>query len=118
MLRAFSHWDFPKGMVEEGETPKEAAVREVAEETTITGVEFVWGDVSLDTGPYGKGKTSRYFIGATGQQAVTLPVNPDVGRPEHHEWRWLSFDEARSLSTPRVEAVIDWAEMQMQNVRQ
>lgn len=41
MLRAFNHWDFPKGMLEEGETPKQAAVREVDEESTITDIEFV-----------------------------------------------------------------------------
>ena len=33
LLRAFNHWDFPKGMVEAGEQPIEAAVREVREET-------------------------------------------------------------------------------------
>ena len=27
LLRAFTHWDFPKGMVEPGEQPLEAAIR-------------------------------------------------------------------------------------------
>ncbi len=31
----FNHWDFPKGHVEAGETDKEAAIREVIEETGI-----------------------------------------------------------------------------------
>lgn len=116
MLRAFNHWDFPKGMLKEGETPRQAALREVAEESTITEIEFAWGDASLDTGPYGRSKTARYFIGVTSQEAVTLPVNPEIGRPEHHEWRWLSLNEARSLVTPRVELVLDWAEKQMNNL--
>ena len=30
-------WTFPKGLVEEGETPEEAAVREVLEETGVEG---------------------------------------------------------------------------------
>jgi 8-oxo-dGTP pyrophosphatase MutT (NUDIX family) len=30
-------WQLPKGHIEEGETPEEAAVREVAEETGVTG---------------------------------------------------------------------------------
>ena len=30
MLRAYHHWDFPKGMVEDGETPFDAALREIA----------------------------------------------------------------------------------------
>lgn len=36
MIRRKGWWDLPKGHVEEGETPSEAAVREVAEETGLT----------------------------------------------------------------------------------
>jgi 8-oxo-dGTP pyrophosphatase MutT (NUDIX family) len=36
MLRAYRHWDFPKGICEAGETPMQAALREVGEETGIT----------------------------------------------------------------------------------
>ena len=35
LLRAYKHWDFPKGMVEADEAPLAAARREVAEETGI-----------------------------------------------------------------------------------
>ena len=35
LLRAYKHWDFPKGMVEVDEAPLDAARREVAEETGI-----------------------------------------------------------------------------------
>ncbi len=31
MLRAFHHWDFPKGIRERGEEPMQAAIREVGE---------------------------------------------------------------------------------------
>ncbi len=37
------HWDFPKGNVEKGEAERETAVREVAEETGLTRIEFVEG---------------------------------------------------------------------------
>ena len=40
LLRAFNHWDFPKGMVEAGEQPLEAAIREVQEESLIEDLEF------------------------------------------------------------------------------
>ncbi|MGH8313228.1 MAG: NUDIX domain-containing protein, partial [Gammaproteobacteria bacterium] len=33
LLRAWRYWDFPKGAVEPGETPLQAAIREVREET-------------------------------------------------------------------------------------
>ncbi|MFO7859140.1 MAG: NUDIX domain-containing protein, partial [Ectothiorhodospiraceae bacterium] len=35
LLRAYQYWDAPKGRVEAGETPLEAARREVREETGI-----------------------------------------------------------------------------------
>jgi 8-oxo-dGTP pyrophosphatase MutT (NUDIX family) len=37
------HWDFPKGNIEYGEQEKEAATREIREETGITDVEFIDG---------------------------------------------------------------------------
>jgi 8-oxo-dGTP pyrophosphatase MutT (NUDIX family) len=35
------HWGFPKGHAEDGETDKEAAARELFEETSLTVVEFL-----------------------------------------------------------------------------
>ena len=43
LLRAFRNWDFPKGVVESGEDPLDAAKREVAEETGIEDLNFRWG---------------------------------------------------------------------------
>ena len=51
LLRAFNHWDFPKGMVETGEEPLAAAIREVREETLIADLQFAWGEVYTETGP-------------------------------------------------------------------
>ncbi len=62
LLRAYRNWDFPKGLVEAGEEPIEAAIREVREETTLEDISFDWGMVFMDTGPYNKGKISRYYI--------------------------------------------------------
>ena len=109
MLRAYRNWDFPKGLCEAGETPMEAAVREVGEETSIAGLEFEWGDRHLETGPYNRGKVARYYLASTTQEAVEMGVSPELGRPEHHEFRWVSFDEAFDLSAPRVREVVKWA---------
>jgi hypothetical protein len=51
LLRAFNHWDFPKGMVEAGEQPLEAAIREVQEESLIEDLEFRWGESSTRDRP-------------------------------------------------------------------
>jgi bis(5'-nucleosidyl)-tetraphosphatase len=109
MLRAWHHWDFPKGIREAGEQPLEAAVRELGEETGISAIDFDWGERFLETGPYSHGKVARYYLARTNESAVVLGPSPETGRPEHHEWRWLSFDEAFDLASPRVRDVVRWA---------
>jgi len=109
MLRAYKNWDFPKGMCEQGEQPLEAALREVGEESGITKLSFEWGDRFMETGPYHRGKTARYYLAQTTEETIVMGVSPDLGRPEHHEYRWVSFDEAHDLSAPRVREVVTWA---------
>lgn len=109
MLRAYHHWDFPKGLREHGEVPVETAVREVGEETGIADVAFEWGDRHIETGPYSRGKTARYYLGATSTAEVVMGPSPETGVPEHHEWRWVTFDEAYDLASPRVRNVVQWA---------
>ena len=110
LLRAFRYWDFPKGMLEPGETPMQAALREVTEETTLTGLKFFLGEQFTETGPYSHGKTARYYLAVSDVGLVSLPVNPELGRAEHNEYRWMPAREARSLLSPRVLVVLDWAE--------
>ena len=109
MLRAYHHWDFPKGIVEKGEEPMQAALRELCEETGIDETKFEWGDRYMETGPYSRGKTARYYLASTEQDQVVLGPSPETGEPEHHEWRWVSFDEAHDLASPRVREVVRWA---------
>jgi len=109
LLRAFHHWDFPKGIREPGEDPMQAALREVTEETGIDDLAFEWGDRFFETGPYSKGKVARYFLAQTAQEEITMGLSPETGEPEHHEWRWVSFDEAYDMGSPRVRSIVQWA---------
>jgi 8-oxo-dGTP pyrophosphatase MutT (NUDIX family) len=109
VLRAYKNWDFPKGLVEPGESELDAARRECAEETGLAELDFPFGDAHRDTVPYAGGKVARYFLAETQVAAITLPVSPELGRPEHHEWRWVSFEEAEELLPPRLAVVLDWA---------
>lgn len=109
MLRAYRNWDFPKGLVENGEDPLAAARREVTEETLISDLAFNWGESFYETAPYSRNKVARYYIAQTASEAVTLPVTPELGRPEHHECRWLTLEDAQALASPRIEPVLDWA---------
>lgn len=108
LLRAHDYWDFPKGMVEPGEDPLQAAQREVEEETTLRHLDFRWGHGCTETAPYGKNKIARYYLAESKEGGVMLPVSPELGHPEHDEYRWLSYDAARALLVPRVQAVLDW----------
>lgn len=109
MLRCFRNWDFPKGLVEDGEQPLDAAVRETAEESGIADLAFDWGTGFVETAPYGRNKVARYYLARSGTERVTLPVSPELGRPEHHEARWVDVAEARALAPPRLQPVIEWA---------
>ena len=110
LLRAYNHWDFPKGMVEPGEEPLAAAIREVREETLIEDLEFAWGEVYTQTNPYSRGKVARYYLAKTRTVEVTLPVIEALGRAEHNEFRWVDRAQAMRLVSPRVAPIIEWAD--------
>ena len=109
VLRAYKNWDFPKGRVEAGEEPIVAAKREATEETGLTDLRFSFGDAYRETLPYAGGKIARYYLAESPEESVQLPISHELGRPEHHEWRWVSFDEAEDLLPPRLALVLEWA---------
>jgi 8-oxo-dGTP pyrophosphatase MutT (NUDIX family) len=109
LLRAYNHWDFPKGMVEAGEEPLAAAIREVEEETLIKDLEFAWGEQYTQTGPYSRGKIARYYLARTNTEKISLPVSEELGRAEHSEYRWVDYQTALKLVSPRLKPVLEWA---------
>lgn len=109
ILRSYRNWDFPKGTVEPGEAPLAAARREVAEESALTELEFRWGEIWCETAPYAGGKVARYYLAAAPTGEVDLPVNQELGRPEHHEFRWVTLVAARRRLPPRLQGVLAWA---------
>ena len=109
LLRAYANWDFPKGLVEPGEDDLACARREVAEETGLADLDFPFGEEFRETLPYSGGKVARYYLAETEEEVIVLPVSPELGRPEHDEWRWATVDEAEDLLPPRLALVLDWA---------
>jgi ADP-ribose pyrophosphatase YjhB (NUDIX family) len=91
-------WGLPKGGVEAGETPAQTALREIAEETGMSGV--VEGDLgSIDYWFYARDrggrihKTVHYFlVRATGGST-------DAHDHEVREARWVEVGEALGLMT-------------------
>ena len=108
VLRAYKNWDFPKGVVEPGEEPIDAAKREATEETGISDLDFCFGESYRETIPYAAGKVARYYLAETREEDVRLPISHELGRPEHHEWRWVSVEEAEDLLPPRLALILDW----------
>lgn len=110
LLRSFKYWDFPKGMVEAGEEPWDAALREVSEETSLTKFSTPWGKDYFETEPYGRGKVARYYLlkSEEDKEIVFIP-NPVTGIIEHHEYRWVSYEDAHELLGLRVQKALNWA---------
>lgn len=114
LMRAYQYWDFPKGGVEENENKLIAAMREVKEEAGINNLNFKWGKSFHQTEPYGKNhKIVSYFIAETKEKVITMSINEELGRPEHDEYRWVTFDDAKVLAGDRIKKVLRWAEERM-----
>lgn len=105
LLRAYNYWDFPKGEVKPGEDSLDAAIREVKEETTLENLAFSWGKGYRETFPYGKGKIARYYLAESKEGEVKLS-------PEHHEFRWVEYEEARELLVDRLKNILNWSAKQ------
>jgi bis(5'-nucleosidyl)-tetraphosphatase len=110
LLRAYRNWGFPKGEIEPGEEPLAAALRETVEESSVDDLEFRWGHAYYETPPSSGHKRTRYYVAASPAARVFLPVSAELGRPEHHEFRWVSLPAAKAMLAPLLQPVIDWAE--------
>ncbi|HOO89967.1 MAG TPA: NUDIX domain-containing protein [Syntrophales bacterium] len=94
-------WGFPKGHIKRAETEKDAAPREISEETGLTGLRFIDKFREVETYPAvstraeSRGKEiikhSIYFLCETDEHRVTV----DGG--EISAFRWFPFREARTL---------------------
>lgn len=86
------HWSFPKGQIEPGEEPEEAARRELLEETQIDQVRILPGfraetEYTFDEGSGPVHKHVTYFLGETDEERVQLSG-------EHLDYRWLGYEDA------------------------
>jgi len=113
-VRAYSSWDFPKGQLDPGESHIEAAIRELEEETTLTLSDIKLIGLKAPPVTYGSGKrkkTATYFLADRISQSVPfLPVNPELGKPENDEYRWVSISKLRDLMPKRLNPVVDYVE--------
>lgn len=86
------HWGFPKGHIERGENIKQAALRELAEETGLTRVKLrgkpVIKKYTFEKNGKRIEKTVSYFIGIVDTKDVT------IRQDEIQAFAWLPYNEA------------------------
>ena len=92
--RLGGHWSFPKGHVEDGETEKQTALREVREETglNISLLEGFRETVSYSPRP-GISKDVVYFLGYA-EDSRTTPQEEEIS-----EIRWVNLSKLGSYLT-------------------
>jgi len=91
------YWDFPRGKLERDETEKQAAIREIMEETKLMDVRFVdgfrettnwfyrWEDQNIF-------KEAVYFLVETQKKEIKIS-------DEHLGYAWLEFNDAMKMLT-------------------
>ena len=102
-------WQFPQGGIDEGETPKEAAFRELKEETSLT--EVTWVTTLTEPARYRFTPEIIAYIQKRGYHNVgqdmywslfyfdgdDREINLNTAQPEFDEFCWTTLDRAYDL---------------------
>lgn len=132
-LAAGHEWQMPQGGIDEGESPLEAARRELYEETNVSSVSLLaeapdWLNYDLPPeamagrwkGRY-RGQTQKWFaFRFTGDDDEINIERPGGGafKPEFEAWRWEPIESAPALVVPFKRAVYEAVVAAFKNVAQ
>ncbi|HSM42185.1 MAG TPA: RNA pyrophosphohydrolase [Afifellaceae bacterium] len=115
-------WQMPQGGIDEGESPYEAALRELYEETNVKSVSLLaeapdWLSYDLPQDISGRawkgrfrGQTQRWFAFRLEAGDDEIDVHAPGGghhRPEFEGWRWASLASTPDLIIPFKRSVYE-----------
>ena len=88
----WGHWEFPRGLIEKGESLEETAKREIAEETGIKDVKFIpgfkkWIKFFFKLKEKNVMKIATFLLAETETEKIKLSH-------EHTDYNWLEYKEA------------------------
>jgi putative (di)nucleoside polyphosphate hydrolase len=106
-------WQMPQGGIDLGETPYDAAVRELHEETGVRSIALLaeapdWHAYDLPSAVSGRAWRGRYrgqiqkwfAFRLTGRDDEIDIGRPGAHKPEFDEWRWERLERLPSLIIP------------------
>ena len=106
-VRDTAAWQLPQGGLREGESPRDAVVREVEEETGLTSADYSIAAESEEWLVYelpadyrsaktGRGQAQKWFL--LELRSADARIEPD--RVEFDGSRWVPVDDLESLAAP------------------
>ena len=106
-------WQMPQGGIDKGETPQQAALRELAEETGTTRASIIakhdeWLTYDLPPEALGvalkgkyKGQKQQWFAMRFEGADSDIDIAPEGGEePEFDAWKWVAMSELVDLVAP------------------
>jgi len=110
-------WQMPQGGIDAGEAPRDAAIRELAEETGVTAAEVIgesdrWHRYDLPDEFLGRvwrgryrGQEQKWF--AMRFNGSDSDINLDAHEREFATWRWIDPEELPALIVPFKRAIYE-----------
>jgi len=93
----WGHWEFPRGLIEKGESLEETARREIKEEVGIEDIKFIsgfkeWTKFFFKLKGKNIMKIATFLLSETKTKEVKLSY-------EHKDYTWLNYEEALNRLT-------------------
>ncbi len=107
-IRGWDGWEFPKGGIKEGESPEQAIVREIQEETGLSKFSVI-GKLDKQREFENDGKKHIFDVFVV-QASMNIPVQLQKHDPEHDTYLWSTKDRVKEkLTWPEEKELFEMA---------